>query len=497
MIKLFKKTPDKYTGDLIAFFIKQPQKGAPHCAFEQIQEYIKRAHAAGDFTGKEGQTLLFYPDGTQKNKWAQRCLLVGLGKEKITRDIIRIAGGIVSSAAHKTKAKKILAVAPSVKELATDEVVECLTEGLVLGAYQFKKYKTRKDPDNNDVQNELQEIAVYSDKKTAAQKGLERGKNAALAACSCRDMANEPANHWTAAHFADYGRQLAQKYAFSCTILSKTEMKRLGLEGILAVNSGSAEPPKMVILEYRSGRKVPTLLLVGKGLTFDTGGISLKPSTGMHDMKYDMSGGAAVLAVMEALGKEKPLNLDVIAIVPATDNPVGPASVKPGDVITMYGGKTVEVINTDAEGRLILADAITYGIKKFKPDMIIDIATLTGAVIVGLGNHRTGLLSNNKKMVKKLVQAGEKSGEPLWQLPLGKEYTKQLKSEIADLKNVGSRAGGTITAASFLQEFVGKTKWAHLDIAGTAWDFTEKSYIPKGPSGVGVRTLLEFIRGWE
>lgn len=497
MIKLFTKTPDTYTGDLIVFFVKQSRKGAPPYGSEQIREYITRAYTAGDFSGKEGETLLFYPDITQKNKWAPRCLLVGLGKEKITREIIRIAGGFVSAAVHKTKARKILAVAPDIKELATDEVVECLTEGLVLGAYLFKKYKTRKDPDNNEVQQELKEIAVYSDKKTAAQKGLERGKNAALAACSCRDMANEPANHWTAEHFAERGRQLAQRYNFNCTILSKTEMKRLGLEGILAVNSGSAEPPKMVILECRSGKKVPTLLLVGKGLTFDTGGISLKPSAGMQDMKYDMSGGAAVLAVMEALGKEKPLHLDVIAIVPATDNPVGPSSVKPGDVITMYGGKTVEVINTDAEGRLILADAITYGIKKIKPDMIIDIATLTGAVIVGLGNHRTGLLSNDKKMAKKLMQAGERSGEPLWQLPLGKEYTKQLKSEIADLKNVGSRAGGTITAASFLQEFVGKTKWAHLDIAGTAWNFTEKSYIPKGPSGVGVRTLLEYIRAWE
>ena len=252
----------------------------------------------------------------------------------------------------------------------------------------------------------------------------------------------------------------------------------------------------MVILEYRTGKKVPTLLLVGKGLTFDSGGISIKPSLGMHEMKYDMCGGAAVLSCLEAVAVERPQALDIVAIVPATDNMPGPGALKPGDIVSQYNGKTVEIISTDAEGRLILADALAYGIKKFKPEMVVDLATLTGAVIVGLGHHLSGMMANNDELAAKLDRAGKESGEPVWRLPLNKDYTKQLDSKVADLKNVGDQGAGTITAGAFLQEFVGDTPWVHLDIAGTAWNFTEKSYVPKGPSGVGVRLLLELIRNW-
>jgi leucyl aminopeptidase len=212
-------------------------------------------------------------------------------------------------------------------------------------------------------------------------------------------------------------------------------------------------------------------------------------------MKYDMCGGAAVLAVMQAIGEEKP-PVRVIAVVPATDNMSGGDALKPGDIITHYNGITAEVINTDAEGRLILADALSYGIEKFKPDCVIDLATLTGAVIIGLGHHRTGLFSNHDQLAQLLIESGERVGEPLWRLPLGPEYSKQLESDVADVKNVGGKEGGAITAAAYLEKFVDKTPWAHLDIAGTAWDFTKKSYIPKGPSGIGVRTLLDFIRHW-
>jgi leucyl aminopeptidase len=267
--------------------------------------------------------------------------------------------------------------------------------------------------------------------------------------------------------------------------------------GIIGVNQGSEIPPKLIMLEYRTGKKVPTLLLVGKGLTFDSGGISLKPSDGMQDMKYDMCGGAAVLGAMEAIGRLRPENLDVVAMVPATDNMPGAGALKPGDVIELYNGKSVEIISTDAEGRLILADALAYGIEKYKPDAVIDLATLTGSVIIGLGHHRTGLMSNNEALSQHIMNAGEISGEPLWRLPLGKEYRKQIDSKVADLKNVGGREGGSITAAEFLQEFVAETPWAHLDIAGTAWNFTEKSYVPKGPSGTGVRTILQIVNTWK
>ncbi|HID97355.1 MAG TPA: peptidase M17, partial [Thermodesulfobacteriaceae bacterium] len=252
-------------------------------------------------------------------------------------------------------------------------------------------------------------------------------------------------------------------------------------------------------LEYIRSKKGPTLLLVGKGLTFDSGGISLKPASGMEKMKYDMCGGAAVLAAMQAVGSERPENINVVAVIPATENMPGPGAIKPGDIISQYGGRTVEVVNTDAEGRLILADALAYGVEKYRPDAVVDLATLTGAVVVALGHHRTGLFSNDDVLAGRIIAAAEQSGEPVWRLPLGPEYTEQLKSKVADLKNVGKKGdAGAITAAAFLEEFVPEdVPWAHLDIAGTAWDYTEKTYVPKGPSGIGARLLIELIRSWE
>jgi leucyl aminopeptidase len=306
-------------------------------------------------------------------------------------------------------------------------------------------------------------------------------------------MANEPGNKWTPQHFVDFAKGLARKSSLTCKILNREQMKKAGMGGILAVSQGSAIPPKLIILEHVPQRFSKTILLVGKGLTFDSGGISIKPSAGMQDMKYDMCGGAAVLSAMQALAVEQP-DVKVVAIVPSSENLSGSKAVKPGDVITHYNGTTSEVVNTDAEGRLILADALSYGIKRYKPDFVVDLATLTGAVIVSLGHHHTGLMSNNDHLAEKLTESGRICGEPLWRLPLGEEYSKQIESEVADIKNVGGKEGGSITAAAYLEKFVGDTPWAHLDIAGTAWDFTKKSYIPKGPSGTGVRTLIDFIR---
>lgn len=497
MIAVTKKTPEQYSGDMIVFFVRQEDKHAPACQDKMSQPFVDRAFEAEDFNGKEGRTLLFYPESAPASTQSvTRKLIVGLGRSEASRELFRKSGGTVATVIQKTKAKKILLIAPEYLDFNLAEMIECLTEGIILGSYRFLKYKSEKQLE--DVPNLPDEIAVYANDSKAARQGLKLGLNAANAGSAVRDMANEPGNQWTPSHFAEYGRKLADRYGFACKILSKTDMKRLGMGGILSVNGGSEQPPKMVILEYRTGKKVPTLLLVGKGLTFDAGGISLKPSSGMEEMKYDMCGGAAVLATMQAVGEEKPEMLDVVAIVPATENLPGPAALKPGDIITQYGGKKVEVINTDAEGRLILADALAYGIKKYKPDAVVDIATLTGAVIIGLGHHRTGLMTNNDALAQQLIAAGDRSGEPLWRLPLDKEYAEQLKSEIADLKNLGNKGNaGTITAAAFLQEFVGDTTWAHLDIAGTAWNFTKKSYIPKGPSGVGGRTLLELIRAWK
>ena len=508
IIKSTTQDVEKYKGDMLVYFVHQQNKKVPACENKYVKEMIKRAFQAGDFSGKESETLLFYPTGKGK-LLAKRVLVVGLGKAEegngkngltpanMWRDNYRKAGGKVSETALKTKAGKIMAVIPEPFLLDFQETAECVTEGFILGGYQFKKYK--KTTEEDDPQSKIKEFLLFTDKeKGAVNNGLRMGRVAAFAGVAARDMANEPGNVWTPTRFAEFGRKLAKTYNFSCKILSKANMQRLKMGGILGVNSGSAQPPKMVILEYKTSTRNPTLLMVGKGLTFDSGGISLKPPKGMEEMKFDMCGGAAVLGAMQAVGEEKPKGINIVAIVPATENLPGSSALKPGDIITIYGGKTVEVLNTDAEGRLILADALAYGIKQYKPKAVVDIATLTGAVVIGLGHHRTGLLSNDDELTQKTIDAGDRSGEPLWRLPLGPEYSKQIKSKVADIKNIGNRGAGTITAAAFLQEFVGDVAWAHLDIAGTAYNFTAKPYIPnKGPSGIGVRTLLELIRNWR
>lgn len=505
MIKLTRRNPDQAKVDLLVYFVWESKgKKQPVCQSAAVAKELYRPWREGDFSGKDGQKYLFYPSGSKKDGkiMARRVLVVGLGKSETEqyeiREQLRKVGGSTTNQAKECKASDILVVLPILDNLPPGDIAESLVEGLVLANYQFGKYKKSIPKDEKPFLVKSFSLSGKDKQATSLRKGMKRGTNAALAACVARDMASEPGNSWTPKQFADYGKKLARKSGLQCTVLEKSHMKKLGMGGILAVNQGSAIPPKLVVLKYQTSKKNPTLMLVGKGLTFDSGGISLKPAAGMEDMKYDMCGGAAVMAVMEAVAEEKPTGLNVVALVPATDNMSGSAAIKPGDVITHYNGKTSEIINTDAEGRLILADALAYGIKKYNPDAVVDLATLTGAVIVGLGHHMTGLLSNNDKLVSQLISAGDQSGEPLWRLPLGAEYTRQLKSEVADMKNIGGKSAGTITAASYLQEFVGETPWAHLDIAGTAWGFTEKSYIPaKGPSGVGVRTLLALIRNWK
>ncbi len=509
-LMLSEKKSEQFSGDLLVYCIEQARKGVLKCASSAVQGWLEQIGPLGEFSAKSGESLLLYPQVEKNNEFsAKRVLVLGLGKieEKDNRDELRekcrLAGGVIAQQAGKTKAKKIMICLPEVMGIRPREVAECLSEGVLLGDYRFLKYKrNEKKPEDKGENGEetyqgLAEISLMVRAETdALHQGMNAGRIAAQAAREARDMAHEPGNGWTPSHFAAHGRMLAKKHSLKCTVLGKDDMKRLGMGGILAVNQGSAEPPKMVVLEYRPINKAQTVLLVGKGLTFDSGGVSLKPAAGMEDMKYDMCGGAAVMALMQAVGEERP-NLGVIAIVPATDNMAGGAAVKPGDIITHFNGLTSEIVNTDAEGRLILADALAYGIKKFKPDCVIDLATLTGAVIVALGHHRTGLMSNNDELAKRLLAAGERSGEPLWRLPLGREYSKQIESTVADIKNTGGKSAGTITAAAYLQKFVGDTPWAHLDIAGTAWEFTEKLYVPKGPSGIGVRTLLELVRHWK
>lgn len=504
-IKLSTQKTEQFDGDALVFFVNQPDEGAPVVDDSEIRAMLERAYLAGDFKGGEGQVFGFYPNAASRFR-ARRIMVVGLGEAVVNkksnngpgeqRELYRKAGGTAAAAAIKANAGRIMAVLPAGSLLSAAEIAECLAEGLLLGAYQFRKYK--KSETDEEKPGSLDSIILQKDTVSASLRiGVERGRIAAEAARFARDMAHEPPNVMTPGRIAEIGRKIAAQGKLRCTVFSRQDLKKMQMNGILAVNSGSSQPPKLVVLEYKTRKKDPTLLLVGKGLTYDSGGINLKPTGSLEDMKYDMCGGAAILAVMQAVASEQPQGVNIVGMVPATENLPGPAAMKPGDILTMYGGKTVEVGNTDAEGRLILADALAYGVKKYKPAAVIDIATLTGAVVIGLGHHRTGLLASDDSLAGRILAAGERCGELLWRLPLGKEYTKQLKSDIADLKNVGNRTAGAITAAAFLQEFVGKTPWAHLDIAGTAWEYTEKSYVPKGPSAVGVRTLLEVIRQWR
>lgn len=490
-----------FRGDLLLFCAAQAEDGAIDCD-DRMRPLLEPIVAQGDFAAKENETAIVYPasgDG-DGGFGARRLLVVGLGKlaetrtEEQLREVYRSAGGAVSKVCEKLKIQDCLVVPDGTQlGLSVKTVAECLCEGILLGDYRFVKYK-KKDQENPGYSG-LATLAVAARTKVRAiRKAVRRATEASLAVHSARDMANEPGNGWTAGHFAEHAETLAKKYGLKCRILDKAKLKRLKMGGMLAVNQGSAEPPRLVILEHLPAKKKCTVLLVGKGLTFDSGGISIKPAEGMKDMKYDMCGGAAVLAALQAIAAEE-LPVHVVAMVPATDNVPGSSALKPGDVIRHYNGITSEIISTDAEGRLILADAIAYGIEQYSPDLVVDVATLTGAVIIGLGHHHTGVLGNDDALVQELIDAGRTCAEPLWRLPLSKEYSKQIESQVADIKNTGGRPGGTITAAAYLEKFVGKTPWAHLDIAGTAWEFTEKTYIPKGPSGIMVRTLVEFVRG--
>lgn len=504
-LQLFDASPETFTGDLLVYLVEEDVHHVAD-ADEHILRHLTQIRDTGDFKGGKEESFLFYPgltDGAAKRGVkAKRLLFVGLGKQNdqvnVRREQLRLSGGTIAKQAGTVKAKEVLVVLPKDYLLDAVEIAECVSEGLLLGNYRFDLYKNPKEGDDAPVRVERFWLSAGSLAVSAVRKGLERGRVVAEATNAARDMANQPGNGWTPADFAEYAKKLAKKSRLKCKILDKGDLQKLKMGGILGVNQGSALPPVLVTLEYKTEKKHPTVLLVGKGLTFDSGGICTKPPAGMEDMKYDMCGGAAVLAAMQAIAEIGIEGINVVGLVPATENLSGSAALKPGDVIRHYGGKTSEIINTDAEGRLILADALAYGIATYHPQAVVDLATLTGAVIIGLGHHYTGLLTNNDQLAVQLTEAGAQVGEPLWRLPLGPEYRKQIDSRLADIKNAGSdRSAGTITAACYLQEFVGETPWAHLDIAGTAWDFTEKSYIPKGPSGTGVRTLVACLRQWQ
>lgn len=494
------KKADQIDADLAVYCLKQADNVDQQCD-TAIRKFVKLVVGLGDFNAKESEQLITYTQAAEGKVAARRLMVLGLGRidkdltEAEAAETLRSAGGRIAQASTGIKADSLAVALPDVKGLTINQTAQYLTEGIILGDYRFNKYKenTRKKDDYKGLKTVR--ISCQTGHK-AARKGVAVAMADANAACVARDMANEPGNGWTSKEFAVYAKEMAQIHDLKCTCLEKEDLEQMGMGGILGVNQGSDIPPRMVVLEYHPPKTDQTLLLVGKGITFDTGGISLKPPAKMDEMKYDMCGGAAVLAAMQAVAEQKP-QVSVIAIVPATDNMSGSRAIRPGDIIRHYNGVTSEIVNTDAEGRMILGDALAWGIETYKPDCVIDIATLTGAVIVGLGHHFSGMIGNNNALCTAVESAGRLAGEPVWPLPLTKDYKKQIESNVADIKNVGGKPGGCITAGAYLSNFVGDTPWVHLDIAGTAWDFTKKPYIPKGPSGIGVRTFLYLIRSWK
>jgi leucyl aminopeptidase len=445
----------------------------------------------GEFTGKANQLSLADSHGTAE---AKRLLLVGLGKRAaVTAETVRQAMG---KAAGMIKTLGVTQVAvplfgPVLGKLTPAAAVQAQAEGLLLGLYDFNLYKTEAKP---PVKTLSRVTWVIKDRRQlpAVQAGLERASIIADAAMLARDLGNHPSNVATPSTIAELARSLAAELKLRCTIMERVEMERLGMWALVGVARGSQEPPKLIMLEYKGGRADdPPIALVGKTITFDTGGISLKPSENMEQMKDDMSGGAAVLAAIQAAARLK-LPVNVTGFLPATENMPSGTAQKPGDIVKTLSGLTIEVINTDAEGRLILADALTYA-ARLKPKWLIDIATLTGACGVALGKHAIGLLGTSPELVSALKAAGEATGERTWEMPLWEPYYDQIKSNVADVQNVGGRYGGVITAGAFLSKFVGEAPWAHLDIASTAWIDEPRPYTPKGVTGVGVRLLIEFL----
>ena len=456
---------------------------------EGLPQELEQATASilsnGDFSGKEGETALVYaPEGLA----TPRLLLVGLGERaSFTLEKLRRASATVAQRARALKLDEAAFALPAPEGSGIREAAEAAAEGSALGLYRFDRYKT------NAESRELKIFTLISDDREAATAGAETGAKVAAAGLLARDLANEPSNNATPEYLAEMAREIAGRYGMEVSVLDRAGIEAEGMVGLATVGRSAQNEPRFIVLEHRKGATdAAPVVLVGKAVTFDSGGISIKPSVGMGDMKYDMSGGAAVLGAMEAVGAlELPLN--VVALVPATENLPGGDAFKPGDVLTLHSGKTVEIVTTDAEGRLILADALSYA-RRYEPEATIDCATLTGACHVALGDHASGLLGNDDALIAEVRAAGDASGERAWPLPLFEEYTDQTKGETADLKNSGGRFGGALTAGAFLKEFA-DYPWAHLDIAGTAYNGKSKNaYTPKGASGTPARLLVEFLR---
>ncbi len=447
-----------------------------------ISNILKR----GDLEAKTGETLAinFVPENT-----IERILLVGLGEQgPLSRKNFRKALSSVIKSLKKSKIKTISCALAETDVIGSDwtwktrQVIEIFADN----CYQFQQCKSNKDP---ELGLETVQFITEDTHKTATQQGIQQGQAIATGVSLAKQLADLPGNVCTPTYLADQAKQLADCYdKLSFEALEEADMEKLGMGSLLSVSRGSRQPAKLITLQYQgAGKDDKPIILIGKGLTFDAGGISLKPGAGMDEMKYDMCGGASVIGVLKAVAMLN-LRLNIVGLVPSSENmPDGDAN-KPGDIVTSMSGKTIEILNTDAEGRLILCDALTYA-EKFNPEVVIDLATLTGAVIVALGRNPTGLLGNDDVLCADIIAAGETACDRVWRLPIWEEYQEQLKSNFADMANIGGKDAGTITAACFLSRFAEDYRWAHLDIAGTAW----RTGNSKGATGRPVALLTQYL----
>ncbi len=445
---------------------------------------LKRLSGEEKFEGDLGKSIIV--NSTFGKISAGRVLVLGLGeKSELSEDVIRKAG-ILTAKIVKSYCSSI---AFGNQFCEGGGYVSALAEGVMLGAYEFNKYKT-----GNGAENEIETVVLLSGrlKDKLFGREIEYARAVSESTNLTRDLVNEPPVYLTPSRLAELAKGVADEGNLRCEIFDLEEIKRRGMGGLLAVSSGSDEEPRFIHLTYEPPKKTKkSIAIVGKGITFDSGGLCLKPADSMRTMKMDMAGAGAVLGVMKAISRLKP-SVRVHGLISSSENMTGPGAYKPDDVIRAYNKKTIEVINTDAEGRIVLSDALCFAVE-LKADEIVDLATLTGACMVGLGTHTAGLMGNNQKLMDRLKQASESTGEKVWQLPMDDELRTEIKSDVADMKNVGSRWGGAITAAMFLENFVGETPWAHIDIAGPAYTEKENKWTPKGATGFGVRTIIGYI----
>jgi len=441
-----------------------------------------------DMEGKLGKLSIIPIPG----KPVQRILLAGIGKkENLTKDTIRFVSGRIAQKARELKLSEFSIISPPSFVIDPISAVSQIIEGSKMALYKFEKFKTEKIETSSN-------LTIIVSKSNKISKAIKIAEIVADGAIFTKSIANLPPNECTPTTLANFAKSMSKKNKMKCNIISEPELKKKGFGGISAVGKGSKNQPKLIILEHNRGRKNDKpIVLVGKAVTFDTGGISLKPGAAMDEMKFDKCGGCTVLGIMKAVSELK-LPINVVGIVPSVENMPGGEAYRPGDIIKLYSGKTAEILNTDAEGRLILADALSYGEKHYSPKTIIDFATLTGACIVALGTNVAAIVSNDEKLSKKIIDSSKKTTEEVWELPLNQDYMDMIKSDVADMKNVGiGRAAGTITAAAFLKNAIEKTPWTHIDIAGVAWTqgaTKEKSYNPKGATGFGVRLILDYLQ---